>query len=206
MSDELLVEPGRFDAVTAALRAGAVVGIPTDTVYGLGVDPTIPGATDALFALKARPESLDLPVLVGSIERAEELAGPAGLSGTARNLAELFWPGPLTIVVPRRPGLDWALGAHTDTIGLRVPDHLLARRLCVDVGALATTSANVHGEAPCTDADAVERVFGPRVVVIDGGRCAGAPSTVVSVLDGTPQCLREGAVAWADVLAAVGEA
>jgi L-threonylcarbamoyladenylate synthase len=206
VTDASLVEPGRFHAAVAALRAGAVVGIPTDTVYGLGVDPTSPGATDALFALKARPESLDLPVLVGSIEGAEQLAGPAGLSAPARHLAEIFWPGPLTIVVPRRPGLEWALGAHTDTIGLRVPDHSVARRLCVEVGALATTSANLHGEAPCTDADTVERVFGPGVVVIDGGRCAGAPSTVVSVLGGAAKCLREGAVAWADVLAAVGEA
>ncbi len=205
MNAEPGVGPDRFAAAVAALRAGGVVGVPTDTVYGLAVDPTIPGATDLLFALKARPESLDLPVLVGSVEQAEELAGPSGLSELARKLADLFWPGPLTIVVPRRAGLDWALGAQSDTIGLRIPDHSLARRLCVDVGPLATTSANVHGEPPCTDADAVERLFGPRVVVIDGGHRAGAPSTVVSVLDGTPQCLREGALAWADVLAAIAD-
>jgi tRNA threonylcarbamoyl adenosine modification protein (Sua5/YciO/YrdC/YwlC family) len=197
--------PTRFvaiDAAVAALRTGAVVAVPTDTVYGLAVDPTIPGGTDTLFALKDRPRSLELPVLIASVEQAEELAGPAGLSNTARDLADVFWPGALTIVVPRRPGLAWDLGGGGRTIGLRVPDHAVARALCGEVGALATTSANVHGEAPCTDAAAVVRAFGPTLVVVDGGRCDGAPSTVVSVLDGV-QCLREGAVAWGDVLAAV---
>ncbi len=189
----------------AALRAGAVVAIPTDTVYGLAVDPTRPGATEALFSLKDRPESLDLPVLVGSIDQADSLTGPAGLSATARLLAGVFWPGALTMVVPRRDGLDWALGSHAGTIGLRLPDHAFARALCDHVGALATTSANAHGHAPCTDADAVRRAFGSRVVVIDGGRCAGLPSTVASLLDDRPQCLREGAVPWADIVAALGD-
>jgi len=193
----------RLDDALTALRAGDVVAVPTDTVYGLAVDPTRPGAADKVFALKARPESLDLPVLVASIEQAEALAGPAGLSATARRLATAFWPGALTIVVSRRPGLDWALGAHAETIGLRLPDHAVVRALCAEVGALATTSANLHGEAPCTDARSVVRAFGPEMVVVDGGRCAGAPSTVVSVLGDVPVCLREGAVRWADVLGAV---
>jgi L-threonylcarbamoyladenylate synthase len=186
----------------AALRVGDVVAIPTDTVYGLAVDPSLLGATDALFLLKDRPETLDLPVLVGTMEQAEALAGPSGLPTAARRLAQVFWPGPLTIVVPRRRGLDWALGVHGDTIGLRIPDHPVARALCDKVGALATTSANMHGEAPCTDAGAVERVFGSRLEVVDGGRCAGAPSTVVAVIGDTLRCLRAGSVAWADVVAA----
>ncbi len=202
MSGESPARSVAFDAAVAALRIGAVVAVPTDTVYGLAVDPTIPGGTDTLFALKDRPRSLELPVLVASVEHAEELAGPTGLSKTARHLADVFWPGALTIVVPRRHGLAWDLGGGAQTIGLRVPDHAVARALCGEVGALATTSANVHGEAPCTDAAAVVRAFGPTVVVVDGGRCHGAPSTVVSVLDDV-QCLREGAVAWGDVLAAV---
>ena len=181
-----------LNTAVAALRAGDVVAIPTDTVYGLAVDPTRPGATDALFALKDRPETLDLPVLVGTMEQADALAGPDGLSPTARRLAQVFWPGPLTIVVAR------ALGAKRDTIGLRLPDHAVARALCDEVGALATTSANLHGDPPCTDAGAVRRVFGSKVVVVDGGHCGGSPSTVVSVFE-VLHCLREGAVAWADV-------
>jgi L-threonylcarbamoyladenylate synthase len=188
-------------AAVAALRAGAVVAIPTDTVYGLAVDPSCSDATDALFAVKARPESLDLPVLIGSIDQGEALAGPAGLSPTARRLAGVFWPGALTLVVPRRHGLRWSLGSHADTIGLRIPDHPVARALCAEVGPLATTSANMHGAAPCTDADEVRRAFGPDMVVVDGGRCAGAPSTVVSLLGATPVCLRIGALSWADVTA-----
>jgi tRNA threonylcarbamoyl adenosine modification protein (Sua5/YciO/YrdC/YwlC family) len=194
----------QLDAAAAALRAGDVVAIPTDTVYGLAVDPTRPGATDALFALKLRPDSLDLPVLVASIDQADSLTGPAGLPRPARRLAQAFWPGALTIVVPRRDGLEWALGAHEDTIGLRIPDHRAARALCDEFGALATTSANLHGEPPCTDPTAVVRAFGPRMVVVDGGRCDGAPSTVVSVLGDTLECLREGAVPWSAVVASAG--
>ena len=194
----------RLAQAVATLRAGGVVAIPTDTVYGLAVDPSVPGATDDLFAFKSRPQALDLPVLVGTIEQAEALAGPAGLPPVARCLAGVFWPGALTIVVPRRRGLDWVLGAHAGTIGLRVPDHPVARALCDEVGALATTSANVHGEEPCTDANAVRRAFGPGVVVVDDGVCTGSPSTVVDVVDGTPRCLREGAVPWAEVVAALG--
>jgi L-threonylcarbamoyladenylate synthase len=194
-----------FDRAHAALRAGAVVALPTDTVYGLAVDPSVAGSTGVLFALKARPETVDLPVLIATIEQAESLAGPTGLSSVALRLAHAFWPGPLTMVVPRRPGLDWVLGAHAQTIGLRVPDHAVARALCHEVGPLATTSANRHGEAPCADAECVRRAFGPGVVVVDGGRCAGAPSTVVSVVDDVPRCIREGALTWADVIAAAGE-
>lgn len=204
--DEARVRSVGFDDAVAALRDGTVVAIPTDTVYGLAVDPTIPGATEALFVLKARPEGLDLPVLVGSMEQAEALAGPHGLSATARHLADACWPGALTIVVARRPGLDWDLGAHDRTIGLRLPDHDMARALCLAVGALATTSANAHGEAPCTTPQALQRVFGVTVPVLDGGRCDGAPSTVASVLDTAPQCLRQGALSWAEVLAAMGNA
>ena len=196
----------RLDDAVAALRSGGVVAVPTDTVYGLAVDPTRGGAIEALFALKARPETLDLPVLVGSLEQADALAGPRGLSVLARRLAEVFWPGALTLVLPRRSGVDWALGAHADTIGLRVPDHVVARALCDEVGALATTSANLHGDEPCADAEAVAAAFGSRVTVVDGGRCSGAPSTVVAVLDDGVRCLREGAVAWADVAAVADRA
>ena len=141
---------------------------------------------------------------MGTIEQADALAGPAGLSPSARRLAREFWPGALTVVVRRRGGLDWNLGVHAQTIGLRLPDHAVARALCDHVGALATTSANVHGQPPCTDAEAVGRAFPSSVVVVDGGRCAGAPSTVVSLVGDTAQCLREGAVAWSDVLAVIG--
>jgi tRNA threonylcarbamoyl adenosine modification protein (Sua5/YciO/YrdC/YwlC family) len=191
--------------VVAALRAGAVVGIPTHTVYGLAVDPSVPGSTDALFALKRRPEGLDLPVLVGTMEQFEDLMGPGPGSVVARRIARALWPGACTVVVTRRAGLDWALGARAGTIGLRCPAHDLARRLCTEVGPLATTSANLHGEPPCTEAAALLRLFdGELGAVLDGGPCDGAPSTVVDATTATPTCLRQGALAWTEVVAAAG--
>jgi L-threonylcarbamoyladenylate synthase len=195
-----------FDAAVEALKAGSVVAIPTDTVYGFAVDPTCPGATGAIFDLKGRPRGLELPVLVASVQQADALAGPGGLPAPAQRLARALWPGALTIVVLRPEGLHWELGGRGDTIGLRVPDHAVARALCERVGPLATTSANRHGAVPCTDAEVLTREFGDGVLVVDGGTCSGEPSTVVSVVGGAPRCIRQGAVAWADVTAAAGSA
>jgi L-threonylcarbamoyladenylate synthase len=173
------------------------VAIPTDTVYGLAVDPRRPGATDSLFAVKNRPPAIDLPVLVAGIEEAEELAGPDGMPPAARRLAERFWPGPLTIVVARRAGIAWALGGDGRTIGLRCPAHATARYLCARVGALATTSANRHGAPPLTSTAALAGEFGDSVaVIVEGGVCDGAPSTVVDATGTVLRCVRVGAVPW----------
>ena len=194
----------KFDAAVAALRAGGVVAIPTDTVYGLAVDPSCPGATDRLFALKERPVHVDLPVLVASVGQADELAGPDGLSPMARVLADAFWPGSLTIVVERRHGLDWVLGEHERTIGLRCPADAMIRSMCELVGPIATTSANLHGRPPCTAADEVRDAFGDRLAaVVAGGRRAGVASTVVELSGPSARCARTGAVAWEDVVAVV---
>ena len=191
-----------LEAAVVALRSGAVVAIPTDTVYGLAVDPSVPGATAALYEVKARPASVELPVLVGSPDDLGRLAEPGPWLGPATRLAARFWPGALTIAVRRRAGLDWDLGGDGATIGLRCPDDEIARRLCGLVGPLATTSANRHGEHPCHDAGAVRALFGRRVgVVVDGGPRDGAPSTVVVLGPGGPRCARPGALAWEQVRA-----
>jgi tRNA threonylcarbamoyl adenosine modification protein (Sua5/YciO/YrdC/YwlC family) len=191
-----------LDDAAAVLESGGVVAIPTDTVYGLAADPSRPGATEAVFAVKGRPAAVDLPVLVACVEQADALAGTDGLPVAARRLAARFWPGALTLVVARRPAIDWRLGGSGDTIGLRCPDHDLARALCHRVGPLAVTSANRHGEAPLTSAAAVRAVFGDAVPVVDGGRCDRPPSTVVAVRpDGLHQ-LRAGALAWDEIVAA----
>jgi L-threonylcarbamoyladenylate synthase len=189
-----------LDIAVAALRAGFVVAIPTDTVYGLAVDPRWRGATDLLFALKRRPVTLELPVLVADTAQAEALAGPHGLSPVARRLVHRFWPGSLTVVVERRPGVDWELGGDGGTIGLRCPAHAIVRHLGRRIGPLATTSANRHGEASITTADGLSRTFGDSLgAVIDGGVCDGLPSTVVDVTADVPRCLREGVVPWTDI-------
>ena len=119
-----------LETAVAALLAGDVVGIPTDTVYGLAVDPRHHGATDALFALKGRPVVSELPVLVADVEEGRSLAGPRGWPEEAGRLADRFWPGALTIVVERRAGLDWEIGGDGRTIGVRCPAHAIARTLC----------------------------------------------------------------------------
>ncbi|HTZ09501.1 MAG TPA: L-threonylcarbamoyladenylate synthase [Acidimicrobiales bacterium] len=193
---------GDLDAAVAALQGGGVVAIPTDTVYGLAVDPSVPGATEALFALKARPPTVALPVLVASPAALDDLGAPGDWLDAATRLADAFWPGALTVVVPRRVGLDWDLGGTGDTVGLRCPDDDVARLLCRRVGPLATTSANPHGLPPCHEAGAVRALFGDRLaLVLDDGPRDRPPSTVVALGPGGPRCLRTGALAWERVLA-----
>jgi L-threonylcarbamoyladenylate synthase len=202
----LLARVTDLSAAAAALGAGQVVAIPTDTVYGLAVDPSRPGATAALFELKGRPSGMALAVLVADLDQADALAshdGQAGLSTAARRLAERFWPGALTLVTSRRAGIDWDLGGDPATLGLRCPADDVARSLCATVGPLAATSANRHGEPPLQIAGEVIGSFGTGLLVIDGGRRDGLPSTVVDLTTEPMRCRRAGEVSWEDVLAAV---
>jgi L-threonylcarbamoyladenylate synthase len=202
-----LGDPPPEDSVEVAARVlggGGVVAVPTDTIYGLAVDPFRPGATARLFAAKGRPRRVPLPVLVAGLDQAEALAGP--LPPAASALAERFWPGALTLVLPRRPGLDVDLGDEGATIGLRAPDHPVPVALCRRIGPLATTSANFHGEATPGDPHEVARLFESTVdVVLDGGRLRGRASTVVDCTTDAPRLLREGEIAWEEVQSCVGD-
>jgi L-threonylcarbamoyladenylate synthase len=197
------VNPRELDVLVEALAAGKVVAVPTDTVYGLAVDPRLAGAVDRVFALKQRPEQFQLPVLI---------ADPAGLvdlaeaTAAAERLISRYWPGPLTLVLPRRSGIAFDLGGDSATIGLRCPANSLLRELLRSTGPLAVTSANRHGEAPLRTADEVRGHFGTAVTaVLDGGRCDGRPSTVISLTGAGVKCLREGALLFAELAAiAVG--
>lgn len=190
-------------AVAEAVRVlseGRPVGIPTDTVYGLAVDPFRPGATDRVFAAKRRPRERNLPVLVADVAQALALAGP--VPDGAVSLMGRFWPGALTIVVRARPGLGADLGDDDATVGVRCPANTVARALCAAAGPLATTSANVHGGAPLVTAAEVAAAFGEAVpVVLDGGACTGLPSTVVDCTTAEPRLLRRGGVDWDEVRA-----
>lgn len=188
--------------VVAALLAGEPVIVPTDTVYGIAVDPSRPGATARLFAVKERPAEVALPVLAADADQAFGLA--TDVPDVARRLAGAFWPGGLTLVVPRRADLGWDLGGADDaTIGVRVPDHDVPRRLAADVGPLATTSANRHGRpTPETLAEVRGELGGVVAVAVDGGRCAGAPSTVVVCTGDVVRVVREGRIPAADIHAA----
>jgi len=199
----LTAEPESLALAAKALRAGAVVAVPTDTIYGLAVDPSQPEAVALLFALKERPVEVALPVLVDGQEQVSMVAGP--LDSAAVRLAGRFWPGPLTLVVPRRPTFTTDLGGPPParrTVGVRWPDHPVVRALCRGLGPLAVTSANRHGLPPATRAAEVAGIFAGEdglAVILDGGVCDGIPSTVVECRGSALRCLREGAIPWSEL-------
>ncbi|MGD1011523.1 MAG: L-threonylcarbamoyladenylate synthase [Acidimicrobiales bacterium] len=188
-----------FDEVEQALRAGQVVGVPTDTVYGLAVDPRLPGVVNKLFALKGRPIGIPLPVLVAD---PAELVDLATVEPAVGRLVARYWPGPLTLVLPRRAGIDFELGGRPETIGVRCPSQTLLRELLRRTGPLAVTSANRHGEPPLCTAEEVRERFGVDVAhVLDGGICDDRPSTVVDASGAQVRCLRQGSLLFAEIAA-----
>ncbi|MCU4186483.1 threonylcarbamoyl-AMP synthase [Acidiferrimicrobium sp. IK] len=189
-----LGDPPPEEAVAAAveaLRAGDIVGLPTDTVYGLAADPWGTGAVDRLFRIKARPRSVELPVLVSGVEQALELA--TEVPDVARRLMDAYWPGALTLVLPRRADLAADLGEDDATIGVRCPAHPVPLAVCRRLGPIATTSANLHGSAPATTAAEVAALPGLGLV-LDAGTCQGQPSTVVDCTGADAKVLRQGSV------------
>lgn len=191
-----------IEPAVEALLAGRPIAIPTDTVYGLAVDPTRPSATDRLFAAKRRPRDVTLPVLVADLDQA--LGVIHSPSRAARMLMDRFWPGPLTIVVDRRPGLSMDLGDERRTVGIRCPDHAVPRDLAARVGPLATTSANLHGRPPAATAQEVAEMLGTSVeLIVDGGVCRGASSTVVDCTGEEVRLIRDGSLPWTAVQRAV---
>ena len=179
----------------ALLRAGRIVAIPTDTVYGIAADLALPDAIERLFAAKRRPPEKAVAVLLADADQAWSL-GVA--SRAASVLAERFWPGGLTLVLPVRPEvtLPGVLAAGTPTIGLRVPDHAAPRALAAALGPLPTTSANLSGKPDARDAEEVAATLGEAIaLVLDGGPIRGGPaSTVVDCTTDRPAILRSGAI------------
>ena len=185
---------GRAAAVSA-LRAGQIVAMPTDTVYGVGVALDAPDGLPRLFAAKDRPLDKAIVLLVADVEQA---ATVGIFTAAARALAERFWPGGLSLVLPQRPdsGLPAVLTGGAATIGVRVPDHDCPRALARDLGPLPVTSANLSGQPAANDAAEVAAQLGDRIeLILDGGRArGGTPSTVVDCSGAEPRVLRAGAV------------
>jgi L-threonylcarbamoyladenylate synthase len=189
-----------IDLAVKALSGGDIIGVPTDTVYGLAADPFHTGASDRLFRLKGRPRSVELPVLVGSEEQA--LALCTAVPASARRLMRRYWPGPLTLVLPRRPDLEADLGEEDATIGIRCPAHPVPLAICQQIGPIATTSANRHKEPALTTAKDVSESLGTELVlVLDAGICDGLPSTVVDCTGEAPKVLREGRLSGEEIAA-----
>jgi L-threonylcarbamoyladenylate synthase len=185
------------------LGRGELVVLPTDTVYGLSARPDLHAATARLFTTKRRPRGLTLPVLVPNQRIAESVAV---FDDRALVLAERFWPGGVTLVLPRTDAArTWDLGHETDTVGVRIPAHHVALALLHRTGPLAVTSANVSGEPTPPDCPGVRAALGDAVAVyLCAGRCAGTPSTVVDLIGPEVRVIRVGAVGDADIRAALG--
>lgn len=182
--------PLDVEDASAVLRAGGLVVIPTDTVYGVAVRADDAGAVERLFQVKGRSRDVPIAVLVDDIGQADRLVV---VDDRARELAGRHWPGPLTIVLARRPAAPVHLGTESG-IGVRAPDHDVARALCRAVGPLATTSANLHGEPPIATATEAARVFG--VGYVDGGVINGSASTVIDACGSRLEVLRPGPIAF----------
>ncbi len=190
-----------ISAAAEVLLAGGVVVLPTDTVYGIAALASLPTATARLSEIKGRTGDVPIAVLCADPAQALSLAGT--VTPDVKRLTERLWPGPLTLVLPRRRGIDLALGEPSTTIGLRCPDQALVRSLAGRVGPLATTSANRHGhQTPTTAAEVEAELSGAVDLVVDGGRCEGAPSTVLDCTGETWRVLRAGAIGLAEVEAA----
>ena len=184
-----------LEGALGALGRGEVVAVPTDTVYGLAASLAHEAAIATLFDLKRRPTSVPTPVLVHSLEQIATLG--VTIDERGHSLAGAFWPGALTIVVAAPTSLATTVRSASGAVGFRIPDDVLLLELLERSGPLAVTSANEHGDDPCTTASDVLAHFAGRpgfAGVLDGGERRGAVSTVVDISKSAFQVLREGAV------------
>ncbi len=195
-----------IEAAVDALRDGELVAFPTETVYGLGANASNPAAVRKVFELKDRPPSH--PVIVHIDQQKYLKRWVRELTPEAEKLADAFWPGPLTLVLPRAEGVHDVVTGGQDTIAIRIPSHPMARQL-LDAfgGGIAAPSANRFGRLSATRAEHVQDEFGDAVkVILDGGECqVGLESTIVSCLEGSVRLLRPGSITLGALRATVGE-
>jgi L-threonylcarbamoyladenylate synthase len=196
-------DPRAITRALEILQSGMLVAYPTDTVYGLGALVTDEDAIKRLYQAKGRGAEKAIPVLLSGSEELLDVAEDPTQMALA--LAERFWPGALTLVVPRRPELPKSLSPD-ETIGVRVPDHEFARSLLRAAGPLATTSANPSGEtSPRTPDQVMLGLAGRFGLLLDGGPTRGIrASTVVDCTGDLPRILRPGPISLADIRSALG--
>ena len=180
------------------LKRGGLVAFPTDTVYGVGALAFDEKAVESIYAAKDRPVEKAIPILIGGPEDLGKVT--AEVPPIAAKLAARFWPGPLTLVIPKHPNLPEVVSA-SPTVGVRVPDHPVARALLRAAGPMAVTSANISGGDSPKNAEEVSRQLNGRIpLILDGGETpGGVPSTVVNCLGTEPAILREGPVTLEDI-------
>jgi L-threonylcarbamoyladenylate synthase len=197
--DAIDPDPAAIALAVEALRAGRVVAYPTDTLYGLAVDPRDDRAVERLFTLKGRDARVAVPLVASDLEQAMQ-AGELG--PREERVARVFWPGPLSIVVPARDSVARSALGGGQTIALRVPAHAVARQLAAQLGFCVTaTSANASGQPPVAAADAVAIALPDVDLLLDGGDApGGSPSTIVRFDHDGPVLLRAGAIPWERVI------
>jgi L-threonylcarbamoyladenylate synthase len=203
----VFVDPSapQSDAIQEAatwIGTGGVIALPTDTLYGLAADPFNAASVGRVFEVKGRSADQALPLIAADAVQVREHLG--GLAAIASRLAERYWPGPLTLVVPAPPGVARAVTGGTGRVGVRVPANDVARAVCARLGRpITATSANLSGEPATAEPDEVERALGDRIdLLLDAGRTpGGVPSTIVDVTQARPQLVRLGAVSWSEIQA-----
>jgi L-threonylcarbamoyladenylate synthase len=183
-----------IEAAVTAARAGELIVLPTDTVYGIGADAFIPSSVTTMLAAKGRGRNMPPPVLIGTSRAAAALVDDLGAFGQA--LIDEFWPGALTLVFRASPTLAWDLGDTKGTVALRMPLHPVALDVLRQTGPMAVSSANRTGQPAATTADEAESQLGEAVsVYLDGGPCTdNIPSTILDLTGTVPTLLRTGAV------------
>ena len=204
--DTLILHISSPDALPRALdilQGGGLVAFPTDTVYGLGALAFDAAAVESIYAAKDRPDEKAIPVLLGGVDDLAKVT--SSVPPMALTLASRFWPGPLTLVVPKHPNLPEAVSA-SPTVGVRVPDNRIARALLQAAGPMAVTSANRSGQpSPSTAEDVLAQLGGRIALILDGGKTPGGfPSTVMDCLGAEPKILREGPVSKAEIWKILG--
>lgn len=204
----LLLQPESDGAIAQAgalLVSGQVVGIPTETVYGLGANALDGTAVQKIFAAKGRPS--DNPLIVHIADLAQIYSLTTEVPEAALRLAEAYWPGPLTIILPKASCIPQEVSAGLDTVGIRLPSHPIARAVIRAAGVpIAAPSANLSGRpSTTTAAHVMEDMNGKIAAVVDGGSCAvGVESTVVSLTGETPRLLRPGGISLEQLEAVLG--
>jgi L-threonylcarbamoyladenylate synthase len=203
--DPLDPDPAAVGTAARAVQRGGIVAMPTDTLYGLAVNPFNATALEAIRRLKDRSADRAIPLVAADVEQIAATLGV--LPMLARLLAARFWPGPLTMLMPAPERLPAEVTGGTGRVGVRVPAHAVTRALCAACGMpLTATSANKSGQPATNDPDAVAASLGAGIdVLLDAGVTPGGPpSTIIDVTDATPRVIRQGAIPWESIQSCLG--
>lgn len=196
----LAEDPESLNLALTTIRQGGLVAFPTDTVYGVGASAFNSKAVADLYRVKGRGSEKPIPVMIADLQDLDQVAEPVPETGL--QLAQRFWPGAITLVLPKRKELPKEV-SETSRIGVRVPDHAFAQSLLTESGPLAVTSANRSGEPSACSLDEVLEALGGKIeIVVDGGITAGGiPSTVVDCTRSPVRVLREGPISSKSIFA-----